>query len=555
MHTFAHPPARAAFALATAFALLSACGAPDEGAREGGEASDQEGASAEHAGSTEWTQEMVGNVTFPTSCSAEAQPVFEEAVAALHSFWFPEAEAAFRQAAELDPECAMAHWGVAMTMWGNPMTRAAPSDERVEVALEAVEQARSLSESVTHREQMYIDAAAALYEGHPEVGHMQRMQAHEEAMRELMDAHPEDPEAAIFYGRVVVGNAPPDDLTYSRQLHAAEIMEPLFEAQPDHPGLAHYLIHAYDAPAIAQQGMEAAARYADIAPAAPHALHMPTHIFTRVGAWEESIELNARSAQAEPEPDAAVHPLDYMVYAHLQLGQNEAAGEVVDRARDAVDRYYGGLLGYNSVSMQARYALERDAWDEAARLPVPEEALPYVEAVTRFARGLGAARSGDAASARSEVEALAQLRGELEESGEDYWARVVEAQRLASAAWVARAEGDDDEALSLARAAADLEATVEKHPVTPGPLLPAMELLGDLLLELERPSAALEAYEATLEKERNRARALYGAARAAEEAGNAEAADRHYGTLLELLEDADADRPDLLAAREWRERG
>ncbi len=353
----------------------------------------------------------------------------------------------------------------------------------------------------------------------------------------------------------MVGNAPPDDLTYSRQLHAAEVMEPLFEAQPDHPGLAHYLIHAYDAPAIAQQGMEAAARYADIAPAAPHALHMPTHIFTRVGAWEESIELNARSAQAEPEPDAAVHPLDYMVYAHLQLGQNEAAGEVVDRARDAVDRYYGGLLGYNSVSMQARYALERDAWDEAARLPVPEEALPYVEAVTRFARGLGAARSGDAASARSEVEALERLQGELEESGEDYWARVVEAQRLASAAWVARAEGDDDEALSLARAAAELEATVEKHPVTPGPLLPAMELLGDLLLELERPSAALEAYEATLEKERNRARALYGAARAAEEAGNAEAADRHYGTLLELLEDADADRPDLLAAREWRERG
>jgi tetratricopeptide (TPR) repeat protein len=522
------------------FLALMACGGPNAEAP----------AEWDHDHSGEGAIQGVGSVAFPTSCSAEVQPHFEWSVAALHSFWFQEALDGFEEVARQDPDCAMAHWGTAMTLWGNPMTRAAPPDSRTASALEAIARARALSEGITERERDYIEAAAALFEGHPQAGHIQRMRDHEEAMRRVMETYPDDAEATIFYGRITVGNAPPDDLTFSRQLHAAGLMEPLFEAMPDHPGLAHYLIHAYDAPPIAGLGVEAAMRYADIAPDAPHALHMPTHIFTRMGYWEESIELNARSAEAEPVPDAAVHPLDYMVYAYLQLGRDREAAEVLERARSAPDAFYGGLIGYNLVSMRARFPLERNRWDEAAELELPQgEVLAYVEAVTRFARILGGARSGRVAGVRTELEAMTRLRDRLEAEGEDYWATVVEAQRLAAEAWVVHAEGDPAEALRLARAGADLEATVEKHPVTPGPLLPARELLGDLLMELDRPAEALREYEAVLESERNRARATFGAARAAEAAGNREAATRHYRALLELLETADEDRPDLQAAR------
>ena len=524
---------------------LAACGSQ-------GEPPNTQAATEDHAHAAEGSE--VGRVAFATSCSADAQPAFEEAVAMLHSFWFDEAIATFREAARVDPDCAMAHWGEAMTLWGNPMTRAAPPEDRVAEAHAAIAQARALSDAITTRERLYIDAAAALYEGYPQIGHIQRMRAHEEAMLALMEAHPEDPEAAIFYGRIVVGNAPPDDLSYARQLHAAQILEPLFQEQPDHPGLAHYLIHAFDAPATAEEGLDAALRYADIAPAAPHALHMPTHIFTRMGYWEESIELNARSAQAEPVPDAAVHPLDYMVYAYLQLGRDREAGQIVSRARDISDTYYGGLLGYNFAAMQARYALERDRWADAAGIPLPVGAETYVEAVARFARATGAARSGQAEAARSEIDALGALARRTREAGDEYWATVIDAQRLAASAWVTLASGDETEAVDLASRAADLEGTVEKHPVTPGPLLPARELLGDLLMEVGRPAEALAAYEGTLEVERNRARALYGAARAAEAAGDHETAGRHFASLLELLVSADEERPDLQAARAWNAR-
>jgi tetratricopeptide (TPR) repeat protein len=524
--------------------LLAACTGADDGAPDGWV----------HDHSGEGEIHGVGSVSFATSCSAEAQPRFEWSLAALHSFWFEQALEGFEEVARIDPDCAMAHWGVAMTLWGNPMTRAAPPDSRTASALEAIARARALSAGIRERERDYIEAAAALFEGHPDVGHVQRMRNHEEAMRRVMERYPDDAEATIFYGRIAVGNAPPDDLTFSRQLHAAALMEPLFEAMPDHPGLAHYLIHAYDAPPIAGLGVEAAMRYADIAPDAPHALHMPTHIFTRMGYWEESIELNARSAEAEPVPDAAVHPLDYMVYAYLQLGRDREAAEVLARARSAPDRFHGALIGYNLAAMRARYALERNDWAEAAGLELPEgEALTYVEAVTRFARGLGSARSGQVARARAELTAMARLRERLEAEGEDYWATVVEAQRLAAEAWAAYADGDREKALALGRRGADLEGTVEKHPVTPGPLLPARELLGDLLMELDRPADALREYEATLESERNRARATFGAARAAEAAGDRATAGRHYRALLELLENADEDRPDLQAARRWAE--
>lgn len=494
---------------------------------------------------------LVGSVSFPVTCTAETQSDFDRAVAMLHSFWFDEAERAFRSISEADPGCAMAHWGIAMTLWGNPMTRAAPPEDRQSAAAEAVARARELASGASHRERMYIEAAGALYDGVDGASHLERMRAHEDALRGLTDMHPEDPEATILLGRIMVANAPPDDLTFSRQLRAAELLEPIFQEMPDHPGLAHYIIHAFDAPAIAESGLDAARRYADIAPDAPHALHMPSHIFTRLGYWEESIATNMRSAAAEPDPDAAVHPLDYMVYAYLQLGRDGAAGEVVGRARSISDRFYGGLLGYNYAAMQARYALERSRWDEAAAVPLPTGALPWVEAVSRFARALGAARSGQPDRARAELRALGDLHDRLERDGETYWATVVEAERLAAGAWLELAEGRHGDALRLAREAAELEGTVEKHPVTPGPLLPARELLGDLLMELGRPDEALEAYEATLAREPNRARAMFGAARAAEMAGDETRARQHFRELLELMKSADPDRPEPSAARRF----
>ena len=492
--------------------------------------------------------DAVGSVSFPTSCSAAAQPDLDRAAAMLHSFWFDEAMKTFGRAAAADSGCAMAHWGIAITSWGNPFVRQPISPEREQTGLAAAERATALAARASHREQMYAEAALALWRGADSLDHLQRLDRHEAAMRNLHEAHPEDTEAAIFYGRAVIANAPPTDLTFARQLYAASLLEPLFEAQPQHPGLAHYLIHAFDSPRLAGQGESAAKRYASIAPSAPHALHMPSHIFTRLGHWDESIETNRRSAAAEPDSNAAVHPNDYMVYAYLQQGRDAEARAVVARTQAAADRYYGAILGYNAIAMPARYALERSAWNDAAALPVPAGA-PFVVAVARFARAIGLARSGNPAAAGAEVEALGLLRDSLEARNDSYWATIVDAQRLAASAWVAHAEGDDSAAVELAREGAELEETVEKHPVTPGPLLPARELEGDLLMELGRPAEALRAYEATLDREPNRARTIYGAARAAEKSGDTAAARARYEELARLMARADASRPEPKAAK------
>jgi tetratricopeptide (TPR) repeat protein len=496
--------------------------------------------------------ERLGEVAFSVSCDPAVQPRFARAVAMLHSFWFDQAQAAFEEVAASDPDCAMAWWGLAMTMWGNPMARFAPPDDRARQGLEAAEKAASLSSSASERERGYIEASLALYRDRDSVDHLTRMKRHEEAMRLVFERHPEDREAAIFFARAVVANAPPADLTFERQLYAASILEPIFAEQPDHPGLAHYLIHAFDAPPIAEDGLEAARRYAEIAPSAPHALHMPSHIFTRLGYWDESIESNRRSSQAEENPDAAVHPLDYMVYAYLQRGLDAEAGEVVSRAIELPDRFYAGITGYNFAAMPARLALERSRWEDAADLPVPTGALPHIEAITRFARAVGSARAGRPAEAGVEVARLASLRDTLKAQNDTYWSTIVEAQRLAAEAWVALSEGNRESALERAREAAELEESVEKHPVTPGPLLPARELLGDLLLELEQPAQALAAYEKTLEREPRRARALFGAARAAEEAGDRERARRYYAELIEVLAPTSA-RGELEVARRFLE--
>jgi tetratricopeptide (TPR) repeat protein len=493
--------------------------------------------------------EKLGAVSFSTSCTQGVQKHFDRAMAMLHSFWFDEANKTFTYVANADPTCAMAHWGVAMTAWGNPFVRQPIGAEQQRIGLAAAERAALLARNAPHREQMYIDAALALWRDADKADHLARLARHEEAMRKLYQTHPEDPEAAMFYARALIANASPTDLKFTSQLRAASLLEPLFEKQPDHPGLAHYIIHTFDSPKLAGQGLSAAKRYASIAPAAPHALHMPSHIFTRLGLWDESIHTNRRSAAAEPDSNAAVHPNDYMVYAYLQQGRDKEAWTVVARTKAAADRFYGAILGYNAAAMQARFALERSAWADAAALPTPAKSAPFVEAVTRFARAIGAARSGNRAQAGAEVEALDVLRDSLNARKDTYWATIVEAQRLAASAWIARADGRYDVAVRLAREAAELEESVEKHPVTPGPLLPARELEGDLLLELGRPGEALRSYEMTLAREPRRARALFGAARAAEKSGNRAAAKQRYGELVALMDRADPSRNEVRVAK------
>lgn len=495
----------------------------------------------------------VGTVSFPTSCSAAAQAHFERGVAMLHSFWFGEAEKTFRAAAEADPSCAMPWWGVAMTRLGNPLA-GRPSAESERVAREAVDRALAVG-ARTPREQGYVRAVDLLYRDAAATDYRTRMLAYEGALADVVRTSPDDPEAAIFHSLALIANAPPTDLTFERQKRAADVLNPLFGRFPDHPGLAHYIIHAYDSPPLAHLALDAARRYAEIAPAAPHALHMPSHIFTRLGYWDESIATNGRSAETEPNPFGRFHPYDYQVYAYLQQGRDAAARDVIRRAGSDVgdvQGYSAAISSYNNVAMPARYALERGAWREAAALavpPAPESGKSYPHAITHFARAIGAARSGDAAAARRDIAELETIERNLTAQREAYWAGVVKAQRLAASAWAARAEGDDAGALRLAAEAAALEDTFEKHPVTPGPILPARELEGDLLLDLGRPADALRAFQATLTKEPNRARTLYGIARAAELAGDAALARDHYRQLIELQSSGDGGRPELQQAK------
>ncbi|MGH7677224.1 MAG: hypothetical protein ACRENU_02080 [Gemmatimonadaceae bacterium] len=485
--------------------------------------------------------DKLGSVAFEITCAPASRPRFERAVAMTHSFWFDAAENAFAELIAADSTCAMAYWGRAVNLMGNPMTRMPPSPERQRNGLALAMKAKALAANASHREQMYVDAALAYFRDAETRDHLSRMKAFEQAFDALRKMHPEDMEATIFYARTVVANAAPTDQTFANQIAAAEVLQPLFDKHPDHPGLAHYLIHAYDAPPIATRGARAAQAYAGIAPAAPHALHMPSHIFTRLGYWDESIETNARSARAEPDSNAAVHPMDYMVYAFLQQGREREARKVVDRATVNPDRFYGGTLGYNFAAMPARFALEREAWAEAATLKLPvATAAPYVRAITHFARAVGAARSNNVAQARVEADSLASLKAQLDKANDSYWATIVEAQRLGASSWIALASRDTAGALRLAKAGADLEETVEKHPVTPGPLLPARELEADMLLQLGRSAEALAAYEKTLVREPRRLRALSGAVEAAHKAAKHDVAHKLDTQLKELTTKADS---------------
>jgi hypothetical protein len=493
------------------------------------------------------TADELGSVTFPVTCTAPAQQQMSRGVAMLHSFWFTEARKTFEGVVAADPACGVAHWGIALSHFGNPM--GSGSGAAGQAAGWAAAQKGMAAGAKSDRDRAYIDAAAALFRDHDKTDNRTRMRAYEAALKTIVDKNPRDTEAEIFHSLFMVANADPADLTFAQQKKAAETLTRLYREQPKHPGLAHYIIHAFDSPPLAQLALSAARQYAGIAPAAPHALHMPSHIFTRLGYWDESIKTNRRSADLEPGAGGKSHPLDYMVYAFLQQGRDAQALKTLEELGGSPSGKYSGsgLTSYNALAIPARYALERDDWKAAAALEVSKTG-PSAEAVTHFAKGLGAARSGDVALAKQEVTALEKAVADLTAARDSYWAHVVDAQRLAVAAWVAHAEGRHPDALRLAQQAADKEDQVEKAAVTPGPLIPARELLGDILMVHNDAAGALKAYETTLIREPNRARTLTGAARAATKSGNAQAAQKHYRALVDLL-DPGSTRPELAEAK------
>jgi tetratricopeptide (TPR) repeat protein len=509
--------------------------------------------------------ERFGKVNFPTTCSPAAHAHFERGLAMLHSFWFGPAIKEFDAAAQADPACGIAHWGAAVAWIGNPLA-GPPPESRLKSGAAAVARARAAG-ARSQRERDYIGAIEAFYRDSDTIDHRTRALAYEKAMEALARRYPQDDEAAIFYALALNITLDPRDKTYANQLKAAGILEPIFARQPDHPGVAHYLIHSYDFPPIAAKGLAAARRYASIAPAAPHALHMPSHIFTRLGSWQESFDTNRASAESaraelrEAKLEAgsynALHAWDYMAYAALQLNKDGEARALLDEVRriDRVDVEHF-VAAFAFAAIPARYALERRQWAEAAELPLHPQTLswskfPQAESVVWFARGVGAARSGNLVVARGALARLEALRDALTAARNTYWADQAEIQRLAVAGWIARAEGRTEEAVALLRQAADRENAAEKHPVTPGPIQPAREMLAELLLEAGKPAEALGEFEKAQKVEPNRFHGLAGAARAAEQAGDRAKARHYYGELLALTRTADTERPEVVQARKF----
>jgi tetratricopeptide (TPR) repeat protein len=496
--------------------------------------------------------QQLGTVHFATSCNDTAQRRFDRAMRYQHSFWYKASREIFEATLKADPECAIAYWGIALSLWNNP--HFPPPPPNLAPALAAIEQGKAVG-AKSERERDYIAALALLYTDYDKVDYRTRVQAYLKAMAALAAKYPDDDEAQIYYAITLNVSASPADKTYAQQLKGAAILEPIFKRQPRHPGVAHYLIHLYDYPPIAAHGLDAARRYAGIAPAAPHAQHMPSHIFTRVGYWKESIASNAASitaAKADKEGTEQLHAMDYMVYADLQIARDREARAVIDEMALATN-YSTDMFGgpFALAASPARYMVERGDWKGAAELQVRPNKFPHVMAITHFARALGATRSGHPDAAAADVAKLAELHDKLVEAKDAYWAQIVDIQRQIAMAWQLDAQGKHDEALELMRATADAEDKTEKAPVTPGPLAPARELYGDMLLERGKAREALAAYEATMAKEPNRFNGFAGAAKAAQASGDKAKARTYYEKLIALTADSNSDRPELAAARQF----
>lgn len=512
--------------------------------------------------------EQVGKVNFAVSCSPQARKQFNLAVAWLHSFEYGESERAFNRVAAIDPDCAMAHWGIAMTqyhqLWAPP-TRA----ELEKGALE-VQRARDIG-ARTPRELDYITATAEFYGDWEKSDHQARAARYERVMERLFQRYQTDREAGVFYALALNASAlsaTPMDKTYAKQKLASAILNRVLRLEPEHPGVTHYLIHSYDYPPLARFALAAARSYARIAPSSAHALHMPSHIFTRLGLWSEDIAMNIRSENAARDYaqrnhltgvwDEQLHAMDYLAYAYLQQARDREARAVLDELK-AIRKTdpENFKCAYSFAAIPARWALERRNWPEAADLKLepadfPWPRFPWAEAITHFARAIGAARSDRADQARVEIEKLREIHERLIGVKDNYdWAKQVEIQSRAAEAWLAKAGGKNEDALRLMRSAADLEDSTEKHPVTPGAVLPSRELLGDLLLELNRPSEALNEYERSLASSPNRFNGLYGAAQAAQLQGNRIKARLFYQKVVAMCAFAGANRPELQRAREF----
>jgi tetratricopeptide (TPR) repeat protein len=521
-----------------------------------------------------------GRVDFSVKCVAAAQPEFLRGVALLHSFFYEEARRAFTSVAEQDPKCAMAQWGIAMTWWHPIWTP--PTADEMKAGKAAIDQAAKMDAGITDRERGFINALNIYYNTadssapaavgqscHGPVGPRDRVVAYEKAMRQLYDKFPNDFEVGTFYAFAVlaVGYATPTDTTLSKQLEAAALLEKLWKRNPSHPGVVHYLIHCYDYPALAERGLVAARSYGSIAPWVPHALHMPSHIFTRLGMWDESIESNRASSEASRayakmrHRDATeaeeLHALDYMVYSYLQEARDSKAKEIVDFAgtvrKTNPELEFSGA--YALASIPARYALERNDWNSAATLSVPNlphwSTFPFMEALIEYAHALGRAHTGDLDGARKAITRMQQLREATKDAKFDYFKQHLELQMQAASAWIAYAEGKKDEAIEMLRRSADAEDVLGKHPVSPGALVPIREQLGSALLESGRAKEAGKEFQAALKIYPGRFRAEYGAALAAEQAGDRKAAQQLYAKLAAQTAKADASREELKRIRDY----
>jgi tetratricopeptide (TPR) repeat protein len=518
-----------------------------------------------------------GTIDFKVSCATEVRPEFTRGVALLHSFFYEEARRIFTEVAATDPNCAMAQWGIAMTWW-HPIWTPPTSDE-MRAGKAAAEKALAMKTG-TDLERGFITALNAYYNTpdsptaglvgqscHGPGGAPDRVVAYEKAMRQLSEKYPDDFEAQTFYAFAILaaGYATPTDTTLAKQLQAAALLEKLWKKNPNHPGVTHYLIHSYDYPALAERGLAAARSYGSIAPWVPHALHMPSHIFTRLGMWEESIAANRSSADASRayaamrHRDATeaeeLHALDYMTYSYLQEGQDAKAKEIVDFTATVckTNPELEFSAAYALAAIPSRYALERNAWSEAATLPVPElphwSSFPSFEGLIEYSHALGRAHTGDIDGARKAIDRMRQLRDSSTDPRLDYFKRQLDQQIQAASSWVTYSEGKKDEAVNLLRQVADTEDLLGKHPVSPGALVPAREQLGDLLLKLDRPKEAQREFEAALKIYPGRFRGLYGAAQAAEQIGEKEKAAHYYAKLIEQTAKADGSRSELAQLR------
>ena len=493
--------------------------------------------------------EKLGKLSFPTSCDPKVQAEFERGVAMIHSYWFLIARRTFEGVLREDPNCAMAYWGIALDLLNNSLAVVPPRAD-AEAAWAALEKARAVG-AKTQRERDWIEALSAYFRDHDKLPVNVRLAAYNNAMEQLAQRYVDDYEAQAFYALTLQASASPSDTTYANQLKSVAILEKLYDQNPQHPGVTHFIIHAYDYHPLAEKGIPAARRYATIAPAVPHARHMPSHIYSMVGLWEESIASNASALAIQPD---YYHAADFSVYAHLQLAQDAKAKALMEKSIATADRGDRPVTFVNFTAknaMSARYVLERSDWAGAAALPFTSSQYPQPDSLIRFTRGLGMARTGDLAGAKAEIEAIKALRAALEKSNQSYWADRSEEQMLAISAWVALKEGAPDQALRFMRAAADGEDGSVKHVAMENRLYPLRELFAELLLETGQPAAALSEFEAALKQTPNRYRAFLGIARAANAAGDRQKASEYYGKLVDLAKNADTERQEIREAKNF----